>query len=193
MKSIAIGLVLLIILVAGIFGVVSADDASDAGGRGPLPSFVDADGTIHFPGRVRDKWTHLGSWGAVDVASEDAAQHDVYTRPETLAAYRKTGKFPDGSVLIKELRKIKSANMTTGHMSWAGEELLWFVMIKDTEGRFEGNGNWGNGWGWALFNAGATDKNASENFQADCLGCHIPARATDWVYIHGYPSLRAND
>ena len=158
--------------------------------KGPLP-FVDSDGTIQFPGKVRDEWVHLGSWGSADLDSADPGQHDVYTQPGTLEAYRKTGKFPDGAVLVKEVRKIESGYMTTGPVTWAGDEVLWFVLIKDSEGRFPGNGNWGEGWGWALFNAGATETNASADFRADCLGCHVPARETDWIYIKGYPALRA--
>ena len=166
------------------------DGASSQESKGPLP-FVDSDGTIRFPGRVRDEWVHLGSWGSADLNSADPGQHDVYTQPESLQAYRKTGRFPDGAVLVKEVRKIESAYMTTGPVTWAGDEVLWFVMIKDAKGRFPGNANWGEGWGWALFNAGATEKSASTNFRASCLGCHIPAKETDWIYVQGYPGLRA--
>ena len=35
----------------------------------------------------------------------------MYTQPESLAAYRKTGTFPDGAVLVKEVRTIESAHM----------------------------------------------------------------------------------
>jgi hypothetical protein len=185
MRRFLFGSAVLLLVAGGVLDTASGEETN-----GPLP-FVDSDGTIHFPGKVRDSWVHLGSWGSADLNSADPAQHDVYTQPETLKAYRKTGKFPDGAVLVKELRKIESAPMTTGQMNRAGDEILWFVMIKDTEGRFPGNDNWGEGWGWALFNAGATEKNASSNFRADCLGCHIPARGTDWVYVQGYPSLRA--
>jgi cytochrome c len=177
--------VAVLLLVGGFFGPASSRDA-----EGPLP-FVDPDGTIHFPGRVRDDWAHLGSWGSADLNSSDPGQHDVYTQPETLVAYRKTGKFPDGAVIVKEVRKIESAHMTTGPVTWAGDEVLWFVMIKDAKGRFPENANWGEGWGWALFNVGATEKSASSSFRASCLGCHIPARETDWIYVQGYPALRA--
>jgi hypothetical protein len=169
----------------GHLGVAAGEEAN-----GPLP-FVDPDGTIQFPGRVRDSWVHLGSWGSADLNSADPGQHDVYTQPESLEGYRKTGKFPDGAVLVKEVRKIESAHMTTGPVTWAGDEILWFVLIKDAKGRFPEHANWGEGWGWALFNAGETTKNASSNFRADCLGCHIPARETDWIYVQGYPQLRA--
>ena len=69
---------------------------------------------------------------------------------------------PD-ETLVKEIRSIKSGALTTGPGLWAGENKVWFVMVKDTKGRYAGNGNWGNGWGWALFEA----KNRSVNASAD--------------------------
>ena len=185
MRWILFGSPLLLLVAASLIGVASGEE-----GKGPLP-FVDADGTIRFPGHVRNEWVHLGSWGSADLSSADPAQHDVYTQPASLEAYRKTGKFPDGAVVVKEVRTIKSGHMTTGPITWAGEQVLWFVMIKDEKGRFPENTNWGEGWGWALFNAGETEKSASTNFRATCLGCHIPARETDWIYVQGYPELRA--
>jgi hypothetical protein len=176
---------LLLAAGGGLYGVASGQEP-----KGPLP-FVDADGAIHFPGRVRSEWVHLGSWGSADLASADPGHHDVYTQPESLAGYRATGRFPDGAVLVKEVRKIESGHKTTGPVTWAGDEVLWFVLIKDAQGRFPGHSNWGEGWGWALFKAGETEKNASTDFRADCLGCHIPARETDWIYVEGYPGLRA--
>ena len=59
-------------------------------------------------------------------------------------------------------------------------------MVKDAQGRFAGNANWGNGWGWALFDASnARNINASADHSKDCMGCHVPAKATDWVYVQG--------
>ena len=155
--------------------------------------FVDSDGTIRFPGVVRDTWVHIGSWGSADLNSRDPGQHDVYTQPGTVEAYRETGSFPDGAVLVKEVRKIESGHMTTGPVTWAGDRVLWFVLIKDAEGRFPNHPNWGNGWGWALFNVGATDTNASTSFLRDCVGCHVPAQQTDWIYVQGYPTLLRSD
>ena len=68
---------------------------------------------------------------------------------------------------------------------------VWFVMIKDTKGRFKGNANWGEGWGWALFEAGNRNINTSKGYLESCLPCHVPAKQTGWVYIEGYPTLRA--
>ena len=27
-------------------------------------------------------------------------------------------------------------------------------------------------------------------YHSDCQGCHVPAKATDWSYVNGYPVLR---
>ena len=43
----------------------------------------------------------------------------------------------------------------------------------------------------ALFKADAPDKQVATNFKKDCLGCHIPAKAADWVYVQGYPVLKS--
>jgi hypothetical protein len=188
MRLIVAGLTTLMFVVGGALFGVASDEPTELS----LP-FVDSDGTIHFPGRVRDNddWVHLGSWGSADLNSADPGHHDVYTQSESLESYLENGKFPDGAVIVKEVRTIKSGFMTTGPVTWAGEEVLWFVLIKDEKGRFPGNSNWGEGWGWALFNAGSTEKNAATDYRASCLGCHIPARETDWIYVQGYPRLRA--
>jgi len=65
----------------------------------------------------------------------------------------------------------------------------WFVMIKDTKGRFAQNPVWGDGWGWALFKPSQLARNVAANYSSDCLGCHVPAKANDWVYIEAYPTL----
>ena len=62
-------------------------------------------------------------------------------------------------------------------------------MVKDSENRFAENPIWGDGWGWALFKPDDKGKNVSRDYKVDCLGCHIPAKDTDWVYTEAYPTL----
>lgn len=92
---------------------------------------------------------------------------------------------------MKELRPSHSGTYTTGeNVSYAvGELKQWFVMIKDTQNRFPDNPLWGDGWGWALFKPDAPARNVATSYKADCLGCHVPAKATDWVYVEAYPTL----
>ena len=62
-------------------------------------------------------------------------------------------------------------------------------MNKDEKGRYTENPLCGDGWGWALFKSDVPDKQVATDYKKHCLGCHIPARGTDWVYVQGYPAL----
>jgi len=153
-------------------------------------SYVDEEGNISFPEEFRMSMVHLGSWF---VPSGDASGfHDVYTEKESAEAFRKTGKFPDGATLVKELRAATSANYTTGEgVNYANENLKqWFVMIKDSTNQFSDNPVWGEGWGWALFKTDDKTKNVAVDYKTDCLGCHVPAKDKDWVYTEAYPTLK---
>ena len=112
--------------------------------------YVDKKGNISLPEDFRMTMIHLGSWFVPEGGA--SGFHDVYTEASSAAYYRKTGKFPDGATLVKELRSAKTANHTTGaNVANASQNIKqWFVMIKDTKGRFSNNSNWGDGWGWAL-------------------------------------------
>ena len=116
--------------------------------------------------------------------------HNVYSRPEDIRAYRENGKFPDGAVLVKEITKVSSDKLTTGQSSWSTDDKVWFVMIKDSKGRFPGNDLWGDGWGWALFEAKEPARNVATDYKTDCKLCHVPAKKDDWVYIRGYSVLK---
>jgi hypothetical protein len=78
--------------------------------------------------------------------------HMTYASPGSAEAYRKTGKFPDGTVLVKGVFGTEHAQMTTGDAHWASGTKVWFVLIKDEKGRFTDNPLWGDGWGWACLN-----------------------------------------
>ena len=169
--------------------VLAGASASRAEG---FSSVVDAKGNISLPKGYRTKWVFLGVWSINGDSEEGGAKelHNVYTEQKTVTAYRKTGKWPDGAVLIKEVLKTKTGGMTTGRVSRAADTHVVFVMVKNAKGRFKGNPLWGKGWGWALFKAPNLAKQVATNFRSDCLGCHVPAKMDDWVYIRGYPLLR---
>jgi hypothetical protein len=150
---------------------------------------VDKAGNIRKPGDVRDTYQALGAYTVLDPKGNQ--MHMTYASPGTAAAYRKTGKFPDGTVLVKEVLGTEHAQMTTGDAHWASGTKVWFVLIKDDKGRYPGNPLWGDGWGWALFKADSPDKQVATDYRKDCLGCHIPAKADDWIYVKGYPVLHS--
>ena len=159
--------------------------------EGGFSPYVDRFGKISLPKDYKQNWAHLGSWASARKRGSDVFEmHDVYTPAETIAAYNKTGQFPDGAVLVKEVRQTKTDRLTTGYTAWSTDMKIWFVMIKDQKNRFADSDHWGDGWGWALFEAKDPTKNVSAGYDTSCLGCHSPVEDTDWVYTYGYPDLK---
>ena len=153
-------------------------------------ALVDKTGNIRKPSDYRDHFEALGSWTVIDPKGDQI--HFVYASPGAAEYYRKNGQFADGTMLVKEVWGTDHAQMTTGDAHWMSKPIVWFVMVKDASGHFPGNPLWGNGWGWALFKADAPDKQVATDFKKDCLGCHVPAKATDWLYVQGYPVLKSS-
>jgi len=181
------GIALAVALLTGSAAVFAQTSGSASAGA----KVVDAKGNLRVPENYREHYHALGSWAiAADGEAGSKQIHQVYVSPGAIAAYRKTGRFPDGTVLVKEVFNTATANMTTGTVSHADTLKGWFVMVKDRTNSHPGNPLWGDGWGWSWFDAGNPLKTTSTNFKSDCLGCHMPAQSTDWIYVDGYPVLR---
>lgn len=181
----------LLILVSGIVAgnqPVKSQSTNNSNNRNNGFALVDKAGNIRKPADVRDLNQLLGTYSVVDL-NNDTELHVTYASPGAAQYYRKNGKFADGTVLVKEVFGTDHGSMTTGEVHWAKATKVWFVMIKDDKGRYPGNPLWGDGWGWALFKADAPDKQVATNYKKDCMGCHVPAKTTDWVYVQGYPVL----
>lgn len=151
---------------------------------------VDKKGNISKPVDFRDRFEFLGAYTVLDPKGDQL--HITYASRGTAAYYRKTGKFPDGAVMVKEVSTMDHARLTTGDAHWTSKVQVWFVRIKDTKHRFPNSKLWGDGWGWALFKAGDPDKQVATDYRKDCLGCHAPAQSTDWTYLQGYPVLKSS-
>ena len=150
---------------------------------------VDADGNLRVPANYRTSYQFLGSWAVAEVGQTPNQIHVVYASPGTIAAYRKDKRFSDGSVLVKEVFQAATGPMKTGTVSHAQKLKGWFVMVKDSKDSHPGNALWGDGWAWSWFDADNPSRTTSTNYKVDCLPCHVPARATDWIYVQGYPPL----
>jgi hypothetical protein len=152
---------------------------------------VDQQGNLHVPPKYRAEYEFLGTWAiAANKGDGSSELHVVYANPGTTAAYHTSGHFPDGTVLIKEVYEAATAPMTTGTVSHAQTLKGWFVMVKDSKNSHPGSSLWGDGWGWSWFDAGNPMKTTSTSYKKDCLSCHVPAQATDWIYTAGYPALK---
>jgi Cytochrome P460 len=166
--------------------IAAADQSPFAGNF----SLVDKAGSIAKPADYRDKYQALGTYFVLDAAGNQ--MHNTYASPGAAEYFRANGKFADGTVLVKEVFGTEHASMTTGDAHWASATKVWFVMMKDEKGRYTDSKLWGDGWGWSLYKSDAPDKQVAVSYKKDCLGCHIPAQKTDWIYTQGYPVLHSS-
>jgi hypothetical protein len=193
----AAGLAAVTVLAAGPTGSVAADSAAKA------ETVADAKGNLHVPDGYRTTYQYLGTWAvAADQGPGSQELHVVYASSGTITAYRKDGHFPNGAVLVKEVYQAATGHMTTGTVSHADSLRGWFVMMRDTKGRFAGNNMWGDGWGWAWFDAANPSTYSlflplpgggqakSTDYRANCRPCHLPAQASEFIYVDGYKPLK---
>jgi hypothetical protein len=182
----ALGVVLAGLSVIGAVTAYGQIDARSQHG-GTTAAVVDDKGNLRVPADYRTAYQMLGSWAvAKDDGSGSKEMHVVYASPGTIAAYRKDGHFPDGTVLVKEVFKTTTDNRNRKqcrHPRWPvrhGERQRRPIFRKQALG---------DGWGWSWFDATNPQKTTSTDYTSDCQSCHVLARQSDWIYTHGYPVL----
>jgi hypothetical protein len=164
---------------------------NSSGDLAKVDQVADAAGNLHVPDGYRHTYEFLGTWAVANGQSQGAKElHNVYASWGATDAYRNGGKFPDGTVLVKEVLQAATKDMTTGTVSRADTLKGWFVLVKDSKGLYPRNKLWGDGWGWSWFDAANPSKTTSTNYRRDCLSCHVPAQASGWIYVEGYPPLK---
>jgi hypothetical protein len=188
-QVVPIGIAVVVCSVAVVKQASVGASALDALSSGK--STVDSEGHLHVPDDYRRVYQLLGSWAiAADNGRGSKELHVVYASPGAIDSYRINKHFPDGAVLIKEVFKTATNEMTTGTVSRADALKGWFVMVKDSTNRYPGNALWGDGWGWSWFDADNSTTTTSTDYRLNCKSCHVPAHATDWIYVDGYPPLK---
>ena len=110
-------------LIVGVTIAAAADSKmspESASARSSTQAPVDTSGNLHVPADYRSTYQFLGTWA---VGTEQAASpkqlHNVYGSPSAIAAYRRDGHFPAGTVLVKEVFEAATRDMTTGKVSHA--------------------------------------------------------------------------
>lgn len=154
---------------------------------------IEAEEILRVPeADYRKDWVQLGQFSVLAEKPEEGAKeiHTVYTARKNLDAYLKNGKFSDGAVIVKDVWKAKTENLTTGRASYAGDLAGRFVMVKDGAGKLGSGPRFGDGWGWAFYEGSETAKTVTGDYKIDCLGCHEPVRKQDLLYLQGYPVLK---
>lgn len=113
--------------------------------------------------------------------------HNVYIDPVSFGSYKRTGEFPDGTVILKELVSVGGKAMESGNGYFQGDFVSLEAMVKDRE-RFEDEPG-----GWAFFRFGEAPNYSPTGIRMkteSCNSCHSGA-GEDYVFTDTYPVLRA--
>ena len=156
--------------------------ATKAGGDGPQYT---ADGQMRFPANYRE-WIFLSS--GMDMSYQPnagPATHsvfdNVFVNPAAYRAFLQTGRWPEGTVMMLEVRGGEgNHSINTRGQTQSGEVMGMEIHVKDSA-HVKG------GWGFYRFN----DKTSAKLIErpATCYSCHEAHAAVDTTFVQFYPTL----
>ena len=148
------------------------------------PSY-ESDGRLKFPANYRE-WIFLSS--GLDMSYTPEAQKsdhsmfdNVFVEPTAYRQFVRTGTWPDGTLLVLELRGSASKGSINQHGKFQTGDLMGVeVHVKDTK-RFKGD--------WAFFGFRGPQAASMIPMTADCYSCHLQHAAVDTTFVQFYPTL----
>jgi hypothetical protein len=172
-----------LLLLATAFVAVSAlRDATAAPAPGAQYA---ADGQLKFPEHYRE-WTYLTSGFDMSYSAgmQMGGHHmfdNVFVDPAAYAAFRRTGTWPDGTMLVLEHRGAQSKGSINQQGHFQTDVMDVEVHLKD-ERRFRGK--------WAFFAFGGGERtSAMVPTAAACYSCHSAHGAVNTTFVQFYPTL----
>ena len=191
---------LVVILAVGVVAVSSLprNTSSVAADTQHSMAVFDSDGRLKLPTGYR-RWVFVGAPLTPNGLNNGKAgfpeYHHVYIEEKNLDVYLKTGSFPEGTVIVKELTRVLDPTFPDGSRSepsgrgyFNGEFNGLDVTVKDSK-RFSRT----NGWGFFNFGHHPVPyaESAEEAPASECAGCHGAYVAkTDMTWVQFYPMLR---
>jgi len=183
------------LVAASVFLLNTRPGAAQSQGSAAM---FDSNGNMKLPTGFR-KWVFVGAPLTPDGLNDGKAgfpeYHHVYIEAKNVDAYLKTGSFPEGTVIIKELDRLLSPTFSDGSRTepsgrgfFNGAYNGIDATVKDSK-RFSKT----NGWGFFTFGHHPLpyDKTSAEKPVTECAGCHIENVAkTDMTWVQFYPLLR---
>jgi hypothetical protein len=187
------GLAAAVIAATGFGGAVVSDTFADSmSSWGPQWT---GNGELQLPADYHT-WVFLGSPLTPHALNGGKAgfpeYHNVYIHPEAFKAYRRTGEFPEGTVLLKELQLTLPGTHDDGsRVESSGRGFFPAarngidISVKDSK-RFKDT----NGWGFFNFGHSAPPyaKTAAAAPKEACAACHI-ANADNMVFKKFYTPI----
>jgi hypothetical protein len=149
------------------------------------PEF-DSSGRLKRPANYRE-WIHLSSGlgmnygGSEPVGGANPIFDNVYVEPAAYRQFVATGKWPEKTMFILELRRSSGEGSINKGGRFQTQVLGVEAAVKDTS-RFEG--------GWAYFEfARGGDAVAPMPRTAACYTCHSQNGAVENTFVQFYPTL----
>src|SRR5580658_8602223 len=159
-----------------------------------LPEYT-ATGQLLLPKNFHE-WVYVGSPLTPNALNGGEANfpefHNVYIEPGSYEIYKKTGQFPEGTILFKELQLTLPAQNPDGSRTepsgrgyFPGPFNGADATVKDSK-RFAAT----NGWGYFNFNHHEPKApTAKVKAKDECAYCHIANAKKDEVWTQFYPLL----
>jgi hypothetical protein len=182
------------IAITAAFAQTESNDGSALTRKRYLPEYTES-GDLMLPKNFNE-WVYVGSPLTPNALNGGKANfpefHNVYIEPGSYEIYKKTGKFPEGTIIFKELQLTLPAENPDGSRTepsgrgfFPGKLNGADVTVKDTK-RYAESG----GWGYYNFNhhepKAAT---AKVKPKSECAFCHIASAKKDDVWTQFYPLL----
>lgn len=202
MRNVITRVLLAVGLTAGAAGVALTAEPAKIGKDPKYPQIeyapmFDSKGQLLLPKDFRE-WVFIGAPLTPNGLNNGKANfpefHNVYVQPSAFRAYRATGKWPEGTMMVKELQLAGgkpefpdgSRFESSGRGYFPGAVQGLDVSVKDSK-RFPKTKN----WGYFNFNHSAPPylAAAAERPMGECAGCHMSNAHEDMVYINLYKPI----
>jgi hypothetical protein len=152
-----------------------------------------ASGQVQEPTSYRD-WVFLSSglgmtYGpAAPAAGRPPLVDNVFVNPQSYRAFMSTGRWPDGTMFVLELRRALASQSINNGGYTQGDIAVIEAAAKDSQ-RFADTG----GWKYFEFGAAAAagESAAPQPPSASCYTCHSQHTAVENTFVQFYPTLFA--
>jgi len=143
-----------------------------------------SDGQLRLPEDYRE-WVYLTTGFDMSYTAAMNMDHhmfdNVFVRPDAYRSFLQTGKWPDKTMLVLEVRSARSKGSINKAGNYQSTELMGLeVHVKD-EARFPGK--------WAFFGFGDSKTASMVPRTEECYSCHADHAAVDNTFVQFYPTL----
>jgi hypothetical protein len=172
------------VLLATLLFALTAPIQEAAGpSQDQVPQYT-SDAQLQLPEHYRE-WVYLTS--GFDMSYNPSMQMEghhmfdnVFVNPDAYQSFVKTGKWPDHTMLVLEVRGAQGKGSINQKGSYQGTVMGLEVHVKD-EARFPGQ--------WAFFGFGGGKTAKMIPTSTDCYSCHAAHAAVDTTFVQFYPTL----